>query len=334
MAINRVDIETFLQLTETHPVFDVRSEGEYAHARMPGALSLPLFSNEERKVIGTQYKQESVQQAIKTGLRYFGPKLVPMVEVVERMVEERGSGKEVAVYCWRGGMRSGAVAWLLDLYGFQVHTLAGGYKAFRRWALKQFGREYPLQLLSGYTGSGKTETLLQWQREGRLVIDLEGLAGHKGSAFGNIGLPPQPSQEQFENSLAMELRKVMARCGPGDSIWVEDESQRLGTVNLPLTFYRHMRTRPVHFREVSFEERLQRIVSEYGKAETERLIHAILRIRKRLGGLDAKNAVNHLMEGQIEDCFRILLRYYDKQYDRCAVVNRSMGESVREWEGR
>src|SRR5690348_9334071 len=129
MPIKKLSITEFLKLSHQHPVLDVRSPGEYSHAHIPGAYSLPLFTDEERKVVGTTYKQQSREAAIKVGLDYFGPKMRSMVEEVEKLCEKRG-GKTVLVHCWRGGMRSAGVAWLLDLYGFKVYTLVGGYKFF------------------------------------------------------------------------------------------------------------------------------------------------------------------------------------------------------------
>jgi tRNA 2-selenouridine synthase len=158
MAVRPIDIDTFLNLRESHPVLDVRSPGEYQHAHIPGAHSFPLFDDEERKQVGTAYKQESRELAIKIGLDYFGPKMRALVEQAESISAQSGS-RTLLVHCWRGGMRSGALAWLLDIYGFQVHTLIGGYKSFRRWSLAQFEKEYPLQLIGGYTGSGKTDLL-------------------------------------------------------------------------------------------------------------------------------------------------------------------------------
>ena len=129
-------------------------------------------------------------------------------------------------------MRSAAISWLLDLYGFKIYTLAGGYKAYRNWVLAQFKKNYSFQLIGGYTGSGKTELLGALKKSEKFVVDLEGLAGHKGSAFGNIGLPPQPGQEQFENKLAEALQHCV-QANPSATIWLEDESQRIGTVNIP-----------------------------------------------------------------------------------------------------
>ena len=211
MPITSLNIDSFLEKAQNHPVFDVRSPGEYSHAHIPGAVSLPLFSDEERKVIGTAYKQQNRETAIKIGLDYFGPKMRKMVETVEQHTESLSENRSnftpapkpvVLVHCWRGGMRSGAVAWLLDLYGFEVYLLQGGYKAFRNKALDTFRKDYALKIIGGYTGSAKTHILQKLSEKGYQVVDLELLASHRGSALGGISLPPQPSQEMFENLLA------------------------------------------------------------------------------------------------------------------------------------
>ncbi|MDB5191255.1 MAG: tRNA 2-selenouridine(34) synthase MnmH [Segetibacter sp.] len=312
MPVQKIDVTQFLALAKEYPVLDVRSEGEYVHAHFPGALSLPLFTNEERKVVGTAYKQQSREEAIKIGLRFFGVKMVEMVEAVEKLVVERPN-KNIVVHCWRGGMRSAGVAWLLDLYGFKVYSLVGGYKAFRQWAVRQFEVPYPFKILGGYTGTGKTFILQELQKKGEVTIDLEGLAGHKGSAFGNIGLPVQPTQEMFENSLALVIYEKTSVLG-SKFIWLEDESQRIGSVNIPAPLWRQMRSAQVTFLDVPFEERLLEIMKGYGSCEKEKLVNAIMRIQKRLGGLETKTAINFLLENNYKDCFAVLLKYYDKLY--------------------
>jgi tRNA 2-selenouridine synthase len=319
MAIQKLTIAAFLDKAQTALVFDVRSPGEYAHAHIPGAISLPLFTDEERKVVGTAYKQKSRQQAIKFGLDFFGPKMKLMVEEVEAWIAERQPGNtEILVHCWRGGMRSGAVAWLLDLYGFKVSTLAGGYKAFRQWVLQKFDEVFPIGIVGGFTGSGKTEVLHQLQKQGFVTIDLEGLAHHKGSAFGNIGMPEQPTQEMFENKLAVALVSAHQQIKEKNQpfILLEDESQRIGLVNLPIQLYLYMKKQTVFFMEVPFDERINHIMQWYGKGEKDRLISAIIRIKKRLGGLETKTAINCLLEDDLWGCFAILLKYYDKWYTK------------------
>jgi tRNA 2-selenouridine synthase len=334
MAIEKIDIETFLALSENIPVFDVRSPGEYTHAHIPNAISLPLFSDEERKVVGTLYKQKSRQDAIKSGLDFFGVKMKAMVEVVEAhfktnklslLAEDKPA---LIVHCWRGGMRSAGVAWLLDLYGFKVYTIVGGYKAYRKWALAQFEKKYPLNVLGGYTGSGKTEIIQEIIKQNIPAIDLEAISGHRGSAFGNIGLPKQSSQEHFENQLALALFRVHQKIqNTNESIWIEDESQRLGDVNIPKPFWDQMRNTHLYFVDIPFEQRLIHTLTIYGNLDKMKMIGAIVRIKKRLGGLETKEAVNAFVEDRLEDCFRILLRYYDKQYTKGMETRQNLNEN-------
>ncbi len=373
MPIEKIHIDQFLELAKKYPVIDVRSPAEYQHAHIPGAYNLPLFSDEERKIVGTAYKQESREKAIKLGLDFFGPKMRRMVEEVEGIVSSQqsaaGSRQSTTVpdcelptancillYCWRGGMRSAGIAWLLDLYGFKVYTLIGGYKKFRRLVLDTFELPFQFKIIGGYTGSGKTDLLKTLKQNGELVVDLEDIAKHKGSAFGSIGMPGQPGQEMFENLLAMELRSQFgsrqlaagqsaagqsavkqsaissrqsessltancptarlptADCPTADCLWLEDESQRIGLVNIPKPVWENMRRSPVYFLDIPFEERLKYIIREYGQLDKQRVLDAIDRIRVKLGGLNAKNASQLLEEGNTAESFNILLQYYDKLY--------------------
>ena len=392
MAIQKLGINEFLALAAKHPVLDVRSPGEFKHAHIPGAYNLPLFTDEERKVVGTAYKQQSRQAAIKIGLDYFGGKMRKMVEEVEGIVkksESREVGKSesesgspedrkterlideetnnletflnkksdintqgprtsglpdfptpfptsglsdfptlsetsaprtILVHCWRGGMRSAGVAWLLDLYGFKVYTLVGGYKKFRHWVIEKYSQPNPYKILGGYTGSGKTYVLDALRKVGQPVIDLEGLAKHKGSAFGSIGMPEQPTQEMFENLLGLEIDRItktnQSDLSKQEPIWLEDESQRIGLVNIPPVFWTRMRQSEVRFIDIPFEERLKHIVKEYGVLDKQRMMDAIQRIQKRLGPLETKTSLQMLQDGDTEGSFRILLKYYDKWYTK------------------
>ncbi|MBC7885091.1 MAG: tRNA 2-selenouridine(34) synthase MnmH [Saprospiraceae bacterium] len=319
MAIQSIDIKEFLKLAHGFPVFDVRSPSEFLHAHIPGAINLPLFSDEERAVVGTAYKQESRAYAIKKGLDFFGPKMRGIIETVEQILDKNPknnslhSGDTILLHCWRGGMRSAGVAWLLDLYGFKVCTLQGGYKIYRNWVREQFVSSYHINVLGGFTGAGKTILLRELEKRGEKIIDLEGLASHKGSAFGKIGMPDQPSQVMFENLLAFEL---FNKSSSGQKIWMEDESQRIGHVNVPKTFWLTLNTSPVFFLDIPFEERLDHLVNEYGGLSKEQMVNAIIRIQKRLGGLETKNAINFLLENNTRESFSILLKYYDKSYNK------------------
>jgi len=319
LAIEKVHIERFLELSKEHPVLDVRSPAEYKHAHIPGAISFPLFSDEERKQVGTAYKQQSREIAIKIGLDYFGPKMRSMLGEVEAILAKSAisdiKSKIILVHCWRGGMRSAAIAWLLDLYGFKVYTLAGGYKKFRHWIIDTFSLPFQFSILGGYTGSGKTYVLNELAKHGETVVDLEFLANHKGSAFGNIGMPAQPSQEMFENLVALKLREAFDELA-SNTIWLEDESQRIGLVNIPQPLWERMRTSPIYFLDIGFEERLDHLEKEYGVLDKQKMCEAIERIRKRLGGLETKTSIECLEENRIRDGFEILLKYYDKWYNK------------------
>lgn len=316
MPVLPIDIDRFFELTNLL-VIDVRSPKEYHHAHIPTAVSIPLFSDEERAIVGTAYKQVSRETAIKYGLDFFGPKMRRIVEQVEGLLSDK-STKEVIVHCWRGGMRSAAVAWLLDVYGFKVYTIIGGYKSFRNKVITILGEDRPYTILGGYTGSAKTEILQSIKKQKAEVIDLEGIAHHKGSAFGAIGQPAQPSQEMFENILALSLKESDRKNKP---IWLEDESQRIGTLNIPAQMWEVIRKKPVVFVDIDFEKRLEHIQRTYGKLNKGDLAAAIVRIKKRLGGLETKTALNYLTEDNTKECFRILLTYYDKLYHK-ALLNR------------
>jgi tRNA 2-selenouridine synthase len=323
MRVERIDITYFLQLSGTFPVLDVRSPAEYKHAHIPEAFSVPIFSDEQRKIIGTAYTKESRQVAVDHGLEFFSERMKMIHEdvksILNGLTNKDGSPiNTLLVHCWRGGMRSDAVAWLLNLYGYKIFVLKGGYKAFRRWALLQFEKQYALKVLSGFTGSGKTEVLKELKEIGKTVIDLEGFANHKGSAFGSLGSDAQPSHEMFENLLAEELWKINNKHGHNEQtkneIWIEDESVHIGRVGIPKSFWQQMRESPLYFLEIPFEERVKYIAQHYGKFEKRQLIDCILKIQKRLGGLNTKNAIQFLNEGNFVSAFSILLKYYDKMY--------------------
>ena len=315
MAVQKISLDDFILNAPHQLIIDVRSPGEFEHAHIPSALSLPLFNNEERAIVGTTYKKQSRENAIKIALPFFGHKMLPMVQQVEKWVNDfeklHKYKPTIYVHCWRGGMRSAAVAWLLDLYGFKVTQLIGGYKAYRNWIITQFNVDYNLKVIGGYTGSGKTEILHALKEMGETIIDLEGIANHKGSSFGALGQLAQPSQEMFENILGVALHNTQQK-----EIWIEDESQRIGTVMVPTPLFNLLRNSTCYFLEILFEERLNFIVAQYGRFDKSDLIDATTRIQKRLGGLETKLAIQCIRDNNIKDAFEILLKYYDKWYTK------------------
>lgn len=293
--------------TESRIILDVRAPSEYAVGRIPGALSLPLFTDEERAEIGTTYKQVGPKEAVDRGLQIVGPK---MFSLVERARELAPSGK-VLVHCWRGGMRSGSMAWLLETAGFDVLRLTGGYKQFRAWAHEQIENPPPLINIGGFTGSGKTEILEVLKERGEPVLDLEGLARHRGSAFGHVGLGEQPSTEHFINTLGHELFRLKSRQSP---VWVEDESRLIGMVVMPDSFFDTLRVAPLVVLQRSRKERADRLARVYGTASQEELLDSFHRIAKRLGGLTLKEAVEDVRLGRLSAAAEKALSYYDKAY--------------------
>ena len=297
-------------------LLDVRTPAEFSHGHIPGAMNLPLFSNEERVQVGTAYKQKGREPAILLGFDLTGSKWSGFIKAALMMAPD----KKVAVHCWRGGMRSGAMAWALDLYGFDVFVIAGGYKNYRRWAYQQFQRSNNISLIGGMTGSGKTKILHELSRVGEQIIDLEDIAKHQGSVYGSMNKLVQPTQEQFENNLALALSKT----NPQNTLWVEDESINIGRCQVPKTFWTQMTKAPLVDIQLPAELRVTALAEEYGSLDKEFLIASTTKIRKRLGPEQYKIAVSAILENRMEDFIRQVLVYYDKTY-RTGLRSRSPG---------
>ena len=315
--IRRITIADLVALGDSVPLADVRTPAEFDQGHIPGAFNLPLFSNEERVAVGTTYKQQSREAAILLGFDLTGPKWAGFI----RTALDKAPDKKIAVHCWRGGMRSGAMAWALDLYGFQVYLVEGGYKRYRRWVFDQFERGWPLVVLGGMTGSGKTLILHELERKGEQVIDLEDLAQHRGSTYGTLNRLVQPTQEQFENNLAARLQGLDRE----SRIWVEDESLTIGRRMIPRTFWQTMYTSGLFEVRPPLEARVRSLADTYGTLDRDFLVESTERIRKRLGSEKTKRAVAAIREGRMTDFVREVLTYYDKTYrsalnDRTTVV--------------
>lgn len=302
-----ITIDFYFQNLKHISIIDVRSPGEFAKGHIPKAYNLELFTDEERAVVGTAYKKESKERAFEIGFDYVKPKLNDFITKSVAIAPN----KEVAIHCWRGGMRSNAFADHLIENGFEkVYVIEKGYKAFRNYVLQFFEQPFNLKIIGGYTGTGKTEILHSLKKKGQQVIDLEGLANHRGSAFGGIDLPPQPTTEQFENNLFSVVQSLNNKL----HIWVEDESRLIGQVVIPAAFYSKMVEMPVYFFDVPLEERSEHLVITYASLNHDKLADAIGRITKRLGYDNAKFAQQELENRNYHKVVEITLLYYDKYY--------------------
>lgn len=296
----------FLSATQSSALIDVRSEGEFAQGHIPGAVNLPLLNNEERAIVGTIYKQKGNKEAVHKGFELVGGKFSDYIT----KAKELAVNNSVSLYCWRGGLRSNIMAWLFSTAGLEVNLLKGGYKSFRTEAILSFSEKRNFHILGGKTGSGKTEMLQQLENNGEQVVDLEGIAHHKGSAFGGIGQTPQPSNEQFENELYFQLQALNA----DKRIWLENESRLIGMNKIPDAIYEQMRVADVIEMMVPLELRLVRIVEDYGCFAIEILEETTRKIEKKLGNLRMKKAIEHLHLGEINLWALMMLEYYDDFY--------------------
>ena len=293
---------------ETHPAFDVRTPKEYLTGHIPGTISLPLFTNEERAVIGTTYKKSGKEKAVLEGLDVVGPKMRWLAETIRKRSRKSGTA---LIHCWRGGMRSESVAWLAGFCGINTIVLDRGYKAYRNWSISQFEAERKILILGGRTGSGKTELLHELEKAGEQIIDLEGLANHKGSTYGALGENPQPYQEMFENLLAMKLSKT----DPAKRVWIEDESLHIGRCSVPDALWPKMREASVMAVDLSTQRRIAHLVKGYGSFNPYELIDVTKKIEKRFGHERTMECIRAIERGDIREAVTISLDYYDRMYD-------------------
>lgn len=302
----KIEIAEFLKLRREIPVIDVRSPCEYRSGHIPGAINIPLFSDQERETVGITFKKEGRVNAILKGLDLIGP---AMQEKLSEAIKAARQG-ELLVHCWRGGMRSEAMAWLFSLGDLKCEVLKDGYKAYRNYILASLTAKRKLIILGGMTGTSKTHILRLIKKQGYQVIDLESIANHKGSAFGALGQPPQPSTEQFANLLFDEWSVL----SPEKPVWLEDESRNIGTVFMPDTFYANMQGSKTIILLLSIEKRLPRLIEEYSAYPPDLIKDSIKRISKRLGGDNTRDAIEAVEAGDFAKAIEITLKYYDKAY--------------------
>ncbi len=321
----QLSLSDFLTLRHQLPVIDVRSEGEFDAGHIPGVVNIPLLNNAERVVVGTTYKQQGQRAAIHEGFRLVGPRLEQLILEAERVAD----GKEALVHCWRGGMRSSNFSQFISMAGIRSRVLAGGYKTYRQAAMEMFRAPINLVTITGCTGSGKSDLLRELARQGEQVLDLEHMASHKGSAFGHLLLPPQPTTEQFQN----ELYERMLTLNLNRRVWVEDESIAIGKIFLPSEFWARLHHSPLVRMEVPKPVRVDRLVLEYGPSDKEEFLSIMAKISKKLGGQHFQDAREKLLQGDMAAVIDILLTYYDKAYVRSMERRSNQLKHTVPWDG-
>ena len=309
-----ISIEQALALRDRGALLvDARSPAEYAEGTIPGAINIPIFDDAERARVGTLYKEAGKNKAKRLGVELVAPKIPGLIDQVEAALA--GKKSPVLVFCWRGGMRSFALATFFDLAGIPTMQIEGGHKAFRAlvrdfFAQGEWGR---LLVLRGLTGVGKTRLLKMLQQEGYPVIDLEGIANHRGSAFGNLGLAPQPSQISFEALLWDEMRRI-----PTDGYALaEGESKHIGRLILPARVYAALQVETSLWIEAPIEARVRITLDDYPARDElkEAFLRPLSLIRPRLGGENHDRLLGYLAEGRWEELTReLMLLYYDPLY--------------------
>lgn len=303
-----IDKTTFIEFSQNseYVILDVRSEGEYISGHLPGAINLPLLNNEHRHIVGIVYKEQGQQAAVKKGFELVGNSFHEKLAAAKQFAKE----KKAIIYCWRGGMRSEIMRWVLDLGGVDVRIIEGGYKAVRKHFHTLFQKKYPIIKLTGPTACGKTDLLHALKAKGEFVIDLEELANHKGSAFGGLGKSSQPTQEQFENNLGYQLSQI-----PNDhSVWMENESRMIGSLRIPDFIYDQIQEAPAIELTRTQALRIQDVIHQYKDFPVTQLLEKTLSIQKRMGPEQNKKAILSLVDGDWENWVKLLLEYYDKTY--------------------
>ncbi len=314
MSVERISAADALGALETFSVvIDARSEEEYAEDRLPGAVNWPSLHDDERKIVGTQYKQINAFEAKKLGAALVAKNIA---EHIHREVLDKPKDWQPLVYCWRGGKRSGSLALVLDQIGFRVTLVDGGYKAFRAALvadLPQLAARFKYQVVCGTTGSGKTRLLQALQAQGAQVLDLEALANHRSSVLGMIPGVPQPSQKAFDSSIWAALR----RFDPARPVYIESESKKVGNVALPEGLVAAMRSSPCLQLDLPESERVALLMEDYDffVADTEFFCERLGALTEARGKETVSDWQARARSGDVASVVQeLLVKHYDPAY--------------------
>lgn len=329
MSVDRITAqEALVRLADFSTIIDARSEGEYAEDHLPGAVNWPSLNDEERKIVGTRYKQISQFEAKKLGAALVAKNIAAHIQ---REVLDKPREWQPLVYCWRGGKRSGSLALILDQIGFKVTLVDGGYKAFRAALvadLPQLAARYSYQVVCGTTGSGKTRLLQALQAQGAQVLDLEALANHRSSVLGLIPGVPQPSQKAFDSLIWAALRSF----DPARPVYIESESKKVGNVAVPEGLIAAMRAAPCLQLDLAEDERVALLLEDY-----DFFVRDIAFFCERLGALTEARGKDTVQDwqararsGDVASVVReLLVRHYDPVYLQSMRRNFSHYETAR-----
>ncbi|MBP2257395.1 tRNA 2-selenouridine(34) synthase MnmH [Virgibacillus alimentarius] len=298
-----------LQAKEKHTLIDVRSPKEFQETTIPGSINIPIFTNEERAEVGTLYKKVSKEAAKKRGLEIFSKKLPDFIDSFKQI------DTSMTVFCWRGGMRSKTAATVLDLMGIHVNRLEGGIRSYRKWVIHVLGKQDfrpELFVLNGYTGTGKTALLKKLKQNGYPVMDLEGMAGHRGSIFGHIGREPS-NQKNFDSALVQTILRYQDE----PFVLTEGESKRIGKVLLPDFLYQKKEAGFQIFINLPLNERIKIILDDYQPwSDPETFLEAFRIIKKHIHTPVAKQIDKDLQNENYPNAIGLLLKYYyDPRYE-------------------
>ena len=308
--------EAMGRLASFNAIIDARSPAEFAEDHLPGAVNWPVLDDDERRQVGTEHKQVSAFDAKKIGAAMVATRIG---ELLQAHVQDKPRDWLPLVYCWRGGKRSGTLAWFLDQIGFRTAVLHGGYKAFReqvRERLETLPLKFDYTVIAGRTGSGKTRLLQALEAGGAQVLDLEALAKHRGSVLGGLPFEPQPSQRAFE----MQLWQKLAGFDPARPVYVESESRKIGQLQVPVALLDRMRSQGrVVMLTMPDDARVQLLVEEYGffAQQVERFCGHLDSLVELRGRDTVKHWQALARNGDWAEVFgELMLRHYDPMYLR------------------